>query len=166
MLFCSSCFLNLFKTVCSILEVFPSGLFFGPFIKMQVVHLYSSIDTVTAWKYNEKDLLSTVEKAGNNSQVTFSCGFIHIDTRVLDWYLKLTFVSSLWTLDTAWMTSRERWLNWMNGNKVKWRCLWCNCYRRRKWTRRHEFKSWTRVIAFHIALIPLGKVWLQFSFQL
>ena len=24
------------------------------------------------------------------------------------------------------------------------------------WTRRHEFKSWTRLIAFHIALIPLG----------
>ena len=38
---------------------------------------------------------------------------------------------------------------------------WCNGYRRRKWTRRHEFKSWTRLIAFHIALIPLGKVWIQ-----
>ena len=25
-------------------------------------------------------------------------------------------------------------------------------------THRHEFKSWTRLIAFHIALIPLGKV--------
>ena len=48
-----------------------------------------------------------------------------------------------------------------------WRCPWCNCYRRRKWTRRHEFKSWTRLIAFHIALIPLGKVWIQlFSLQL
>ena len=45
--------------------------------------------------------------------------------------------------------------------------LWCNGYRRRKWTRRHEFKSWTRLIAFHIALIPLGKVWIQlFSFQI
>ncbi len=31
-------------------------------------------------------------------------------------------------------------------------------YRRRKWTRRHKFKSWTRLIAFHIALIPLEKV--------
>ena len=31
----------------------------------------------------------------------------------------------------------------------------------------HEFKSWTRLIAFHIALIPLGKVWIQlFSLQL
>ena len=40
-----------------------------------------------------------------------------------------------------------------------WR--WCNGYRRRKWTRRHEFKSWTTLIAFHIALIPLGKVWIQ-----
>ena len=31
------------------------------------------------------------------------------------------------------------------------RCLWCNGYRRRKLTRRHEFKSWTRLIAFHKA---------------
>ena len=47
------------------------------------------------------------------------------------------------------------------------RCPWCNGYRRRKWPRRLEFKSWTRLIAFHIALIPLGKVWIQiFCFQL
>ena len=40
-------------------------------------------------------------------------------------------------------------------------------YIRREWTRRPEFKSWTRLIAFHIALIPLGKVWIQlFSLQL
>ena len=48
-----------------------------------------------------------------------------------------------------------------------WRCPWCNGYRRRKWTQRHEFKSSTRLTAFHIALIPLGKVWIQlFSLQL
>ena len=41
-----------------------------------------------------------------------------------------------------------------------WRCPWCNGYYRRKWTCRHEFKSWTRQMAFHIALIPLGKVWI------
>ena len=35
---------------------------------------------------------------------------------------------------------------------------WCNGYHCRKWTWRHKFKSWTRLIAFHIALIPLGKV--------
>ena len=47
------------------------------------------------------------------------------------------------------------------------RCPWCSRYRRRKWTRRHEFKSWMSLIAFHIALIPLGKVWIQlFSLQL
>ena len=47
------------------------------------------------------------------------------------------------------------------------RCPWCNGYRRRKWTRQHEFKSWTRLIAFHITQIPLGKVWIQlFSLQL
>ena len=48
-----------------------------------------------------------------------------------------------------------------------WRYPWCNGYRRRKWTRRHEIKSWTRLIAFHIALILLGMVWIQlFSLQL
>ena len=26
------------------------------------------------------------------------------------------------------------------------------------YTRRHEFKSWIKLIAFHIALMPLGKV--------
>ena len=52
------------------------------------------------------------------------------------------------------------WLPWE-------RCPWCSRGRRRKWTRRHEFKSWTWLIAFHIALIPLGKVWIQlFSLQL
>ena len=50
---------------------------------------------------------------------------------------------------------------------IKRRCPWCNGYRRKKWTRRHEFKYWTRLIAFPIALIPLGKVWIQlFSLQL
>ena len=49
------------------------------------------------------------------------------------------------------------------GNKVFFRrCPRCNVYRRRKWTRNHEVKSWTRLIAFHKALIPLGKVWIQF----
>ena len=46
------------------------------------------------------------------------------------------------------------------GNTFR-RCPWCNGYRRRKWTRRHEFKSSTGLIAFHIGLIPLGKVWIQ-----
>ena len=47
------------------------------------------------------------------------------------------------------------------------RCSWCNGYHRRKWTRWHEFKSSTKLIAFHIVLIPLGKVWIQlFSLQL
>ena len=62
-----------------------------------------------------------------------------------DYQLKL--VSK--TLKTA-LTDRY---NYLYG-----RCPWCNGYRRRKWTRRHEFQSWTGLIAFHIALIPLGKV--------
>ena len=46
-------------------------------------------------------------------------------------------------------------------------CPRCNGYRRRIWTRRDEFKSGTWLIAFHIALIPLGKVWIQiYSLQI
>ena len=39
---------------------------------------------------------------------------------------------------------------------INWRFTWCNGYRRRKWTRRHEFKSWTRLIVFHISTNTLG----------
>ena len=47
------------------------------------------------------------------------------------------------------------------------RCPGCNGYYHRRWTWWHKFKSWTRLIAFHIALMPLGKVWIQlFSLQL
>ena len=44
-----------------------------------------------------------------------------------------------------------------------WRRL---CYRRKRWTRRPKFKSSTRIFALHVALIALGKVWIQqFSSQ-
>ena len=33
-----------------------------------------------------------------------------------------------------------------------------NAYNRRKWTLSQEFKPWTRLCVFHIALISLGKV--------
>ena len=58
------------------------------------------------------------------------------------------------------MAATQGWhANSWNISYCLWRCPWCNGYRRRKWTRWHEFKSW--MIAFHIALIRLGKVcWL------
>ena len=69
------------------------------------------------------------------------------------WYYIFIYIRILW---------RCPWCN-----SYMWRIPWCNGYRRRKWTRRYEFKSWSRLIAFHIALIPLGKVWIQlFSLQL
>ena len=39
-----------------------------------------------------------------------------------------------------------------------WRSLRCNGYQHRKWTQQHKFKSQTRLIVFHITLIPMGKV--------
>ncbi len=44
---------------------------------------------------------------------------------------------------------------WKTISLLIWRCPWCNGNRRWISTRRHEFKSWTRLIAFHIALVPL-----------
>ena len=50
---------------------------------------------------------------------------------------------------------------------IERRCPWRNGYRRRKWTSQHEFKSWTRLIAYHKAVMLLGKVWIPlFSLQL
>ena len=37
------------------------------------------------------------------------------------------------------------------------RSPWCNGYRRRKWTRPHEFKSWTTLIAFSQSTHNLGQ---------
>ena len=61
----------------------------------------------------------------------------------------VNFVSS----GTGYLISKR-----VNAYKVISLCPWCNGYCHRKWTRRHEFKSWTKLIAFHLALIPLGKV--------
>ena len=95
-----------------------------------------------------------------------------------------SFILILWsartTTSTTWLFSLINtgsdlldgigWSVWIAENStfiMIWRCPWCNDYRRRKWTRRHEFKSWSRLITFHIALIPLRKVWIQlFSLQL
>ena len=83
--------------------------------------------------------------------------------KVIIWLLLLFFfkwvfhtISNWWFFIWVWMTKYP-----LGG------CPWSNGYRRRMWTRRHEFKSWTSLIAFHIALIHLGKVWIQiFSLQL
>ena len=49
----------------------------------------------------------------------------------------------------------------------KLRCPWGIGSCPKKWTRRYELKSWLRLIAFHIALIPFRKLRIQlFSFQL
>ena len=36
-----------------------------------------------------------------------------------------------------------------------------NGYRRRKWTRPAEIKTWARMLAFHIALILFGNIWVN-----
>ena len=50
---------------------------------------------------------------------------------------------------------------------IKWRCILHNGYHHMKWNWWTEFKSWTKLIAFHFALILLGKAWIhQFYSQL
>ena len=90
---------------------------------------------------------------------------IYIYIYIYDCVLKLL---SLWVVCVwVWLHFLDNIFKWMWAHFLHiftwflWRCLWCNGYYRRKWTRRHEFKSWTRLIAYHIALIPLGKVWIQ-----
>ena len=50
LLFVECCFKDLFKTVCSIFVKFLSNFFSMHFISIQVVHLYNSTETTTAWK--------------------------------------------------------------------------------------------------------------------
>ena len=52
------------------------------------------------------------------------------------------------------MHVRNGTLNWLWALS---RCPWCNGYRRRKWTRRHEFKFWTRLICISHRINTLGK---------
>ena len=40
--------------------------------------------------------------------------------------------------------------------RLTWRCPWCNGYRRRNWTRRHEFKSWTDCISHSTNILGKG----------
>ena len=98
--------------------------------------------------------------------------------RKKDWFVQ-TIVKYFWILSKSigcipYETYTSTKTNIHTGRMSAWikkvpssrRYLWCNGYRRRKWTRRHELKPWSRQIAFHIALIPLGKVWIQsFSLQ-
>ena len=99
--------------------------------------------------------------------------FMKMSLNILDWQyskkLSLVPTTAVDLIDLlrslsyiAWIAPRALFLSELS----KW-SFWCNGYRHRKWTRRHEFKSWTRLIAFHMALIPLGKVWIRlFSLQL
>ena len=56
--------------------------------------------------------------------------------------------------DKAWLVEKD---DSQEIVQEKWEDPWCNGYRRSNWTRRHEFKSSSRLIAFHIALIPLER---------
>ena len=41
---------------------------------------------------------------------------------------------------------------------------WCIVYCCRKWTQQSKFNPWMKLFAFHIGLIPLGKVLIQLFF--
>ena len=114
---------------------------------------YSSWDLYTTGQL--VDGLQQNKKTGFHSTEMESCRLFIVPPCTFGLFLFFSFWS--WG-ETDWN---------IKVNSSLWMCPWCNGYRRRKWTRRNDFKSWTRFIAFHIALIPLGKVWIQlFSLQL
>ena len=78
---------------------------------------------------------------------------MYIHTRwIIDILIKLSIFSHLVTYQLSYSGMQE--------NRILFCDIWWNFLR-------YEFKSWTRLIAFHIALMPLGKVWIQlFSLQL
>ena len=105
--------------------------------------------------------------------------FIDLCVNLLDMFSKHKFKSEIFvSVWWSWISTVKCagplidhlvvkvWIFALTYKSTPRRCPWCNGYHCRKWTRQHEFKSWTRLIAFHIALIPLGKVWIQlFSLQ-
>ena len=58
---------------------------------------------------------------------------------------------------SAWIGKKENInlnnLIWFVERYISWRCLWYKRYCHRKWTLWNKFKSWMRLLLFHIALI-------------
>ena len=44
--------------------------------------------------------------------------------------------------------------------------LWRIGYCQKKWTQKHEFKFWTKLFMFDIALISMGEAWINLFFFL
>ena len=100
------------------------------------------------WKSHvEKPLNSKVMKSFvpelRSHYVFFEFRYSYVLCYIYIWTLYVHFTHiRIW----VWYTYIQR------GFGIKWPSRvdrWCNGYRRRKWTRRLEFKSWTRLIAFH-----------------
>ena len=92
---------------------------------------------------------NTLEKSTNKYCLEFyyMCFFSDLPNRiceVVDWF----FWKPSWFFQRNFSTSVQI--------KLKSRALLTLAAT----TRWNKFKSWTRLIAFHIALIPLGKVWI------
>ena len=72
------------------------------------------------------------------------------DSLGLHFFYNLSWLVSL----NIHLPNTREWYHIVNCNR---KCPWCNGYRRRKWARRHEFKSWTTLIAFSQSINTLGK---------
>ena len=142
---------------------------------MVYTHAYTYIHThtgLTCWQYtltHAHNHTRTLTQAHTQIHMrTYMCNhtyihtYIHSRTQTCNPFLKIQLhTSRLIQTDTV------SYIHTYIHPHYSYICPWCNGYRRRIWTRQHEFKSWTWLIAFHIALIPLGKVWIQiFSLQL
>ena len=80
-------------------------------------------------------------------------------------YVSKTSTCQIITQPHSWIW-RYFWLiDWLidilillnNDMNMFWRWPWCNGYRCGKWTRRHEFKSWKRLISISHSTNTVGK---------
>ena len=99
----------------------------------------------------------------NAIRISKKCGWSYTS---LHHYKKKTFLLYSQTLpqmhiycnpDSSKLTRESIIYIYIYIERERERCPWYNGYCRRKWTQRHEFKSWTRLIAFSHSPNTLGK---------
>ena len=81
--------------------------------------------------------------------------------------LKVTVYISIWIRFSFWINDKKIFKIHLGIfiSNLFWLCMEAfylqNYYQHRKWTQWAKFKSWNWLFAFHIVLIPLGKLWIH-----
>ena len=116
------CLQDLFNIACSILVLFPSSLFSSHLVSIHVVHPYSSIDTIAAWK-KLNFILSVSSLVVHSFKIII--GLSHI---VWNW-IHIFFFSFFFFFSNHIIFMNKMGLDiWFNGHWswffFSWTCLW------------------------------------------